>query len=226
MITLCLILSILLLASISLFIVFPAYADKSIVQHKSFIALIIISLSIIVPVLYYILGDSRGVYNKILWDQLEDESQAQHAKLHIPEKLIMSLQTQLRQHPHNSLNWVLLGRIYFAAQDYHDAAQAFGQAYLLYPHDPDILAEYASSLYMAGENSGVTWDDLIMQVRALSPPTTMSLGLLANIALAEGDKEKAISYWKEILLMLPPNSPLYQALQKTITQVQDTGNEK
>ena len=220
MIALFLALGLVFCIAVLLFIVSPAYFNRNISQHKSFVGILIVCVAVIAPVMYYFLGDSRGLYNKALWDQLENAQQDQQTELHIPMQLINSLQIQLQQHPHNSLNWLLLARMYFSGQDYHDAAQAFKQALAIYPNDPEILVEYATSLYMGGENKGEEWNKVIQQVQELSSPTTMSLSLLANIAFAEGDKAQALHYWKMVLNMLPPDSALHQSLQKTITQVE------
>jgi len=210
----------LLFCSAMVFIFLPLYAGaQNFKENKNVVVLFIGFLAIMSSVLYYFIGDSRGVYNKIFWQELEIEHIQKREELQVPIAFIDSLVAQLERHPNNGLNWVLLGRIYFAGQDYHDATIAFAQAYALYPNDPDILVEYATARYLAGENAGKDWDKLISAVSALSPQTTISLSLLANIAFSAGDKAQAITYWQMILNMTPAGSPFYQTLQQTIADV-------
>lgn len=211
----------LLTSAVVLFMLLPHYAIYRGFAEKRSIVLLVTFFSITAGGLYYVLGDSRGMYNKMLWQQIEaaDTHTSHNAPLQVPENFIASLELQLQERPDNGLNWILLGRIYFSAQDYHDAANAFKQAFEIYPQDPDILVEYAASLYLAGENNGEAWESVLAKVESLSPQTTMSLSLLGNMAYESGNHAQAVIYWQTLLAMTPQESPLYQTLQKTIADV-------
>lgn len=207
-------------SAVVLFILLPAYGNpQKFSVKKSFVLLGVVCLGISASLLYYMLGDSRGLYNKMHWQEIEATHAQNNTDLRVSADFIKSLELQLQQHPDNGLNWILLGRIYFSAQDYPDAADAFKKAYEIYPQDPDVLVEYATSLYLGENNTGEEWKSVITKVEALSPQTSMSLSLLANMAYEAGDHAQAVRYWQTLLGMTPEDSPLHQTLQKTIADV-------
>ncbi len=56
--------------------------------------------------------------------------------------MIHRIKTKLANNPDDAEGWFILGKLYFADQDYDEAKKALGKAYQLRPNDPKIKYFY------------------------------------------------------------------------------------
>lgn len=168
----------------------------------------IIIISLIAGTIYYLKGNYQGVYNATLLTKINEDNNIQ--------ELINGLQSQLKTHGDDAINLALLGKLYLTEGNYLAAKESFEKAYALSPDDPDLLIDYTSAYYLA-ENGNINSElaFLIKKVADL-PHSLESLSLLANIAFASGDATRAISYWKTMQTLLPPDDPMQQEIAQLI----------
>jgi cytochrome c-type biogenesis protein CcmH/NrfG len=161
---------------------------------------IIIVLSLVALGGYFALGYPQGVALKDKLVQIDyDPASVDYDEVH------GLLEQHLFWHPEDALAQTFQGRLYFASNEYAPAADAFAKAYALLPDDPDLLVEYATTLYLTDKSPEV----LATLVRKLidhdSMPTSAH-SLLANIAMDQGEFELAKSHWLLLLRQIPRDS--------------------
>jgi cytochrome c-type biogenesis protein CcmH len=103
-----------------------------------------------------------------------------------------------------------------------DAASMFERAVGLAGRQPELLGQWAQSLYFA---SNKTWTPQIQalsdEALKLDPKEVTSLGL-KGINAFEGQRyQEAVDYWKRLLAVLPPNDPSRSALEGGIARASD-----
>jgi cytochrome c-type biogenesis protein CcmH len=168
---------------------------------------LVVFLSLCSLGLYFVLGYPQGVILKeklIAMDQNPSAADYQ-------ETLIL-LQQHLYWHPDDALAQTFQGRLYFANQEPQLALQAFAKAYALLPEDPDLLVEYATALYLSGQDPQVL-AQLVQKLNNLDEMPYSAYSLLANIAMDNHQPELARAHWLALLPYLPPDSPEAQQVR-------------
>lgn len=159
---------------------------------------------------YFALGYPQAYSLKFMMAQIdEDPASVDYDKVH------SLLSQHLFWHPDDALAQTFEGRLYFATHEYPQAAQSFAKAYALLPGDPDILVEYATSLYLSGQSP----DILAKLLRELIDHENMPYSahsLLANIAMDQGETQLARTHWKALLRFIPKDSPEALEIKKLI----------
>lgn len=131
-------------------------------------------------------------------------------------KIHQLLDKHLAKHPEDGLAHTFQGRLYFANKDYPASANAFEQAYAIMSDDPDLLLEYATTLYL-GQLHPEKLSELVKALQNLDPFPYSAHSLLANIAMDNLEYRVAIVHWEALLDALPENSRERQPIQMMIT---------
>jgi cytochrome c-type biogenesis protein CcmH len=164
--------------------------------------------------------------NQQVWEALRasDEYNKQLAEL---KSITAQLVSRLESHPQDGEAWSLLGRAYMSQEEFPQAQRAFAKAYLLLPHnDPDLLADYAESIFMANDaHSTQLSSGLLYQALKLKPDHTRSLSLAGMAAYQANDFKRAIFYWQKLAKQVPDNSEMQSFLQSFIARAQTRINE-
>ncbi|HEK1690445.1 TPA: c-type cytochrome biogenesis protein CcmI [Pseudomonas putida] len=130
------------------------------------------------------------------------------------EEMTTRLERAVQAQPDSAEGLYFLGRAYMAEQRPADAAKAYERAVALAGRQPELLGQWAQSLYFAANKQ---WS---AQVQALTdealkadPNEVTSLGL-RGIAAFEGERyQEAIDYWNRLLAQLPEGDASRAALQ-------------
>ncbi|WP_460416180.1 c-type cytochrome biogenesis protein CcmI [Pseudomonas sp. microsymbiont 2] len=138
------------------------------------------------------------------------------------EEMTTRLERAVQAQPDSAEGLYFLGRAYMAEQRPADAAKAFERAVKLAGRQPELLGQWAQSLYFAADKQ---WS---AQVQALTdealkadPREVTSLGL-RGIAAFEGERyQEAIDYWQRLLAQLPEGDASRAALQGGIDRAAD-----
>jgi len=129
-------------------------------------------------------------------------------------KLADILAEKLKAHPENAAGWALLARTYAEVHRYSDALAAYEKAVLLTPADPDLLTDYAETIYLNnGEQFDKRSEALVDQALDVEHAHQKGLMMKAAIAYNRQDLPTAIRNW-ELLLK---NPSLDGELRKVIT---------
>jgi cytochrome c-type biogenesis protein CcmH/NrfG len=149
---------------------------------------------------YFALGYPQGVTLKETLVQIDsDPASVDYDEVHA------LLDQHLFWHPEDALAQTFRGRLYFASKEYAPAAEAFAKAYALLPEDPDLLVEYATTLYLTDQSPEILAKLLRKLIDHDNMPTSAH-SLLANIAMDQGEYEIAKSHWRILLRQIPRDS--------------------
>lgn len=132
------------------------------------------------------------------------------------------LERTVKAQPDSAESWYFLARSYMTQDRPADAARGFERAVTLAGRQPELLGQWAQSLYFAGDKS------FTPQVKALTdealkadPKEVTSLGLL-GIAAFEGQRyQEAVDYWTRLLTALPAQDSSRSALEGGIARARE-----
>ena len=167
--------------------------------------------------LYQLWGDSAGLSEYYQQQKTAVEVEAFLQEYENFGEVIEQLEQRLQYEPGDSQGWYLLGRLYVNSQRFTKASEAFGKANQLKPGDPQIMLQYALSLYFAqGNDLQGESEALLEAVLTLEPDNIDALNLLAVDAYQKQKYEQAIAYWERLLDLFPVNSEERELLLQSI----------
>lgn len=167
-------------------------------------------------------GASDAVYIDQLtqrWTQAV-ESNSELADGHALE-LREALDSAIVKNPDNERFLFLDAQLKKSAGQYVAAEASFARLLELSPEDPQVASEYAQVSYFA--SNAVMTEDIQQRIDyalALDPQSRPLLALLAIHHYRLGETEQAVQYWRELLVLLPPNSDSYRMIQQTLAQAE------
>ncbi|WP_307944751.1 c-type cytochrome biogenesis protein CcmI [Pseudomonas mosselii] len=132
------------------------------------------------------------------------------------------LERAVQAQPDSAEGLYFLGRAYMAEQRPADAAKAFERAVALAGRQPELLGQWAQSLYFAADKQwSAQLQTLTDEALKADPQEVTSLGL-RGIAAFEGERyQEAIDFWQRLLAQLPQGDASRDALQGGIDRAAD-----
>ncbi|MCF1485993.1 c-type cytochrome biogenesis protein CcmI [Pseudomonas sp. AA27] len=132
------------------------------------------------------------------------------------------LERAVQAQPDSAEGLYFLGRAYMAEQRPAEAAKAFERAVALAGRQPELLGQWAQSLYFAADKQwSAQLQALTDEALKADPQEVTSLGL-RGIAAFEGERyQEAIDYWQRLLAQLPQGDASRDALQGGIDRAAD-----
>ena len=135
------------------------------------------------------------------------------------DQAVAGLVTKLEQDPDDGKGWALLGRAYQSMQKSEQAMHAFKRARALLPDDPELMADYAQALVMAGGKSfSGEPKELLDRALTIQPDNQRALWLRGVAENQAGDHAASIATWTHLLGLLPPDSPVATSVQTQIEE--------
>lgn len=165
-----------------------------------------------------VVAATLGVYGKIggvsglkkLAHKRKEKHMIQQAlaKYKDPEALIAALRRKVVMHPEDPKGWYLLGRLYMANNQLEQARKSFAWAISLEPqrNDPKVLLGYVETDLKITRHLDSTSKGYLHKVLEQIPQHPMALTFLAMGEFRSGHYEQAITYWKQLLPQLDPDS--------------------
>lgn len=178
-----------------------------------------LSVPLVAVSLYLLLGSPAGLDpTKVTAPQ--DQAHAVTEEQII--NMIGGLAQRLQNEPDNAEGWNMLARSYSALGRFGDAAAAYGRLVKLAPGDASLLADYADTLAMSLNKSlqGEP-EKLIARALVADPKNIKALGLSGSAAFERRDYQGAVTQWKKILLLVPPESDIARSTLSSIDEAQD-----
>ena len=147
----------------------------------------------------------------------QEQVQAVLKSVKNPQELIDKLKARLESDPSSAQGWYLLGRLYASHGEWSLAVSAYEKAHNLKPSNDQIIVNYAQSLW---QSNGRQFNDkvlgLFQALIAKNPKQPDALAMLAMDAFARKDYSKAISYWRRLITLVPPQSEDAEAIRQAI----------
>lgn len=203
---------VLLIVAALAFLVLPLLrARKSLVL----IFILVISLPSLTWLVY------KGVGNPASFQQLPVQ-QASDGPQSMEEAITM-LQGELQKNPNNIEGWMLLGRSLLTMNQPKQAVTVYRKALTLTPDDPYIKMELGSAILRATEptqQQGFPPEAkaYLEQAYAADPELQKAQWMLGIAAAAEGNHQRALELWENLLTKIDPASNIIVTIQEQISQ--------
>ena len=138
------------------------------------------------------------------------------------EDMVAQLQQRMAENPDDPEGWLVLGRSLKTMQRYPEAVTALTNANRLVPDTPMIMIELAEARLFASGQAEISPESkqLIESALAIDPHQQKGLWLLGMAAAQEGDENRAISIWQQLLAQLDPASGAAQTVSQQIEMAQ------
>jgi cytochrome c-type biogenesis protein CcmH len=137
-----------------------------------------------------------------------------------PERIeanVASLAKRLEQNPNDAQGWIMLARSYGSLEKYNEASAAYAKATALKSDDAELWADYAFTFAMAnGQQLQGQPVELVKKALKIDPANPKALELAGSAAFEAGNYKEAIDYWERLLVRVPPESEVAQALNERI----------
>lgn len=138
-----------------------------------------------------------------------------------PQELIDKLKERLANEPKSARGWFLLGRLYASQEQWTDARDAYAKAFKLQPHDEQTTINYAQSLWQVNNQQfDAHIRKLFKSVLKKNREQPDALAMLAMDAFMGHAYQHAITYWRQLLKIAPPNSEDAKAIRKAIAKAE------
>lgn len=173
-------------------------------------------------VFYFYSGSWSDWRIQQLLEQSEHELQAGNDNRDTLEKLRVALERRLAaRDDSDGRRRFMLAQLDMEFQRYSAAAEQFELILKKFPEDASIAAQYAQALYLAS-NRQLTPEVLAQAQRALQldPNQTTALGLLGIAAFERKDFAEALTHWRHLLRILPPNASGRAMIEQGIDQAE------
>ena len=191
---------------------------------KTISVILVFVIPVFVVSVYSFIGDPNSIEKLVLVSDLKD-TKKNNEKLVSVEQMLNRVERRLLDDPNNSDDWLMLANSYVVLKRYPEAIRAFENLYRLKGDDPSLLFRYADVLAMA--NSGIFTgkpSKLIKKALQLDPQNTMGLWLGGLVAYEEGEINKAINYWQNVLPKLEIGSEEEKNIRKYIQLAKENNN--
>ncbi len=129
--------------------------------------------------------------------------------------LIPQLEQRLAASPDDALGWDLLGRTYFAMDNYEKSTHAWQRAFELDAQNPNVLAQLAESIAMqrSGSLSGEP-RQYLTQALLIDPNHEQSIWLMAIADQQMGDHQAALIKFRHLLTGVAGNATAMDSINQ------------
>ena len=194
----------------------PAVAPKRSLGAVLAIATAVPVLSVL---LYFAVGNPNGL------EPSKQPANAQAAPHEMSpeqmEAMLARLAQRMESNPGDGEGWVMLARSYGTIGRWNEAVAAFAKAEVLFPQDPQLLADYADTLAMAqGQRLQGKPEALVQRALKMDGNNVKALALAGTAGFERGDFRMAIQYWQRMLPLLPPESEMGNSVRASIQEAQ------
>jgi cytochrome c-type biogenesis protein CcmH len=136
------------------------------------------------------------------------------------QRLKQTLKMQVTKHPEDAKAWFLLGRMYASEGLWREAHDAVFQAYRLEQKNLKTAIFYVETIWQTQGQITPQARHILDEVLKLDEHQPDALILLAADANNRGCYRQAIGFWQRLLVLLPKDSQMAQALTEAITKAQ------
>lgn len=188
------------------------------------------ALAVLVPLAALLLYAATGAPERLgtsVADQLSP-AQVERYRAMEPERRIEALEPFVAEHPRSPWGWSLLANGYHEAERYGEAVTAYARAR---EHGADgdawIVAQQAEALLLANDRrfgSGVR--RLIDQALERDERNPLALMLAGHDAFAEGDRQRAATYWQRLAETMPPQDEQRALIEDLVARARGTAGQE
>ncbi|MDI1244463.1 MAG: c-type cytochrome biogenesis protein CcmI [Rhodoferax sp.] len=135
-------------------------------------------------------------------------------------QMVDRLAARLKDNPDDLAGWARLARAYKVQNRLDEAIAAYAKTGKLLDTDPDLLTQYADALATRSKSLKGQPEELVRKALAIAPKHPMALMMAGQAAYQNGNFAAAIGHWKNVLSILPVNSPDAELIKAEIDDAQ------
>ncbi|HEX8957054.1 MAG TPA: c-type cytochrome biogenesis protein CcmI [Burkholderiaceae bacterium] len=176
-----------------------------------------VAMAVLLPVvagaLYYALGTPQGLNPA--------NTAPQSAQQYTPEQIsamVDKLASEMKDHPDDIKGWTMLARSYARLGRLNEATEAYAHLAQMMPHNAELLSEYAEVLGSGKQSLIGEPEKLIDQALAADPQSVSALAMSGAVNFERHNYQGAVTQWRKILALVPPNSEVAQAVTTRIDE--------
>jgi len=157
----------------------------------------------------------------------ENENGAEAQSAASLEELVDRLEKRLKQEPENLDGWLMLGRTYFATDQFDKGLDAFEKAYSLAPDEIPVMLAYAEALAAASPTKSLAGKpaELIQAALEQDPQDPTARWLNGMIDFQNNRFQEAADAWQKILDTLEPGSEEAKNLGQMVTEARNRAGQ-
>lgn len=134
--------------------------------------------------------------------------------------MVAGLAERLKTNPDDAEGWLMLGKSYKYLEHYPKAVEAFANAYRLKGDQPEVMLLYADAIaFASGKNLAGKPTELIFKALAMEPDNMNGLWLGGLAKVQQGDTAGALTLWRKLESLLPPDSDSRREMQDVIAKL-------
>ena len=141
-------------------------------------------------------------------------------------ELMQILERRVHEEPNDAKAWFLLGRLKSSEGNWVEAHDALFQAYRLEPKNIKIAIFYVETIWQTQGEITPYAKKILKEILKQDTNQADALLMLASDAKDKKCYQQAIQYWRQILVLLPKDSQMYQALMDAIQEAQNKHQNK
>lgn len=180
------------------------------------------AMAVVVSIAIY---NQLGAENElIITDMLKRSTVDEQWSLKDSQALLERLQQKVDAEPEDVETWYMIGRINFELNRFDEAVLGFNRAIQHLPESATqdravAIAQMAQAQFFANDRKlDKATESLLNEAVKLNPNDTTTLGLLGVAAFESGQYMKAITYWRQLLALLPAEGPNAQPIKNGIAK--------
>lgn len=136
-----------------------------------------------------------------------------------PQERIARLEPVVERQPQATRAWILLAQAYRATGRFGDAVSAYARVQSRGDPDPWLMARQAEALLLAnGRRFTDSVERLVQRALEMDASNPLALMLAGHAALARGDNEQAVEYWRRLVEDMPADSDNRAMLERLIAE--------
>lgn len=164
--------------------------------------------------LYFVLGNPKAIDAPLA----KDEPPANDPQV---MAMVDGLAKRLQQNPEDGNGWALLGRSYRTLGRFEAAGLAYGEAAKRLPPDAALLTEWAESVVqLQGRSFAGQPTELLGRALAADPNYPKALAMSGAAAMERNDLPTAVTQWKRLKAVLPPDNPEMPQIDALIARLE------
>ena len=197
----------------------PGVASAAATSDKRWTAVVAaLAIPVAAASLYLLLGSPTGL------DPLQVAAPKNEAHEVTEDQIagmIGVLEQRLNDKPDDVEGWAMLARSNYAVGRFAESAAAYARLVQLVPDDAALLSDYADTLGMS-QNKSLQGEPEKLIARALvaDPKNIKALHLSGSAAFERRDYQGAVTQWKKLLLLVPPESDNARSIMGSIDEAQ------
>lgn len=137
------------------------------------------------------------------------------------EAMVARLAEKLKAKPDDAQGWRMLARSYETLRRFDQAVDAYQHLLKLTPNDSAAMVDYAVTLAMSsGQSLSGEPERIINRALEIDPGNLQALALAGSAAFERHDYAKAITPWRKILALAPPDSDMARSIAASIDKAE------